>query len=61
MILDPYAGSGTTLAVARRMKRGFVGIDAGPVALRTTKERLTSMGAPMIERDVPSASRARAS
>ncbi|HEY8090545.1 MAG TPA: site-specific DNA-methyltransferase [Polyangiaceae bacterium] len=61
VILDPYAGSGTTLAVARRMKRGFVGIDAGPVALRTTKERLTAIGAAMIERDVPTASRARAS
>jgi site-specific DNA-methyltransferase (adenine-specific) len=49
LVLDPYAGSGTTLAVAHRMKRGFLGIDAGPVALRTTRERLEALGAPMTE------------
>ena len=47
-VLDPYAGSGTTLAVARRMGRRFVGIDAGPVAIATTLERL----APMVETEV---------
>ncbi|MGH7297532.1 MAG: DNA-methyltransferase [Polyangiaceae bacterium] len=50
LVLDPYAGSGTTLAVAHRMKRGFVGIDAGPVALRTTRERMEALGAAMTER-----------
>ena len=40
LVLDPYAGSGTTLFVARRTKRAFLGIDAGPVALRTTLESL---------------------
>src|SRR5579872_5343254 len=33
LVLDPYAGSGTTLAVASRMGRSFIGIDASPVAL----------------------------
>ncbi len=42
-VLDPYAGSGTTLAVAARMGRGFVGIDAGPVAIDTTLSRLAAL------------------
>ena len=50
LVLDPYAGSGTTLAVARRMNRAFVGIDAGPVALRTTRDRLAAAGSPLDER-----------
>jgi site-specific DNA-methyltransferase (adenine-specific) len=47
VILDPYAGSGTTLAVAHRTGRAFVGIDAGPVALRTIHARFAAMGAAM--------------
>jgi DNA modification methylase len=51
-VLDPYAGSGTTLAVAHRMGRGFIGIDAGPVAIATTLERLGGMvEASPLERD----------
>jgi DNA modification methylase len=50
LVLDPYAGSGTTLAVASRMRRGFVGIDASPVALQTTRERLAALGHPLVER-----------
>jgi DNA methylase len=49
LILDPYAGSGTTLAVARRMGRAFVGIDASPVALKTTRERFDAAGEPLHE------------
>jgi hypothetical protein len=49
VVLDPYAGSGTTLAVAHRMKRGFIGIDAGPVALSTTRGRLAAQGTPLVE------------
>lgn len=39
-VLDPYAGSGTTLAVAARLGRKFLGIDASPVALETLLARL---------------------
>jgi site-specific DNA-methyltransferase (adenine-specific) len=53
VVLDPYAGSGTTLAVARRLGRSFVGIDAGPVALSTTLARLGEQGE-MVERAVGS-------
>jgi site-specific DNA-methyltransferase (adenine-specific) len=50
LVLDPYAGSGTTLAVAARMKRGFLGVDASPVALETTRDRLSALGRPLAER-----------
>ncbi len=40
LVLDPYAGSGTTLAVAARMGRRFVGIDASELAIETIQKRL---------------------
>ena len=40
IVLDPYAGSGTTLAVAGRLGRVFVGIDESRVAIETAKTRL---------------------
>jgi site-specific DNA-methyltransferase (adenine-specific) len=55
LVLDPYAGSGTTLAVAHRMNRGFVGIDAGPVALDTIRDRFLAMGVVLQEEDWPQA------
>ncbi len=39
-VLDPYAGSGTTVAVAARLGRRFLGIDASPVAIETQLARL---------------------
>jgi len=44
LVLDPYAGSGTTLAVAARLGRTFVGIDQSDVALEITKNRLEISG-----------------
>jgi DNA modification methylase len=44
IVLDPYAGSGTTLAVATRMGRAFVGIDQSPVAVDTALARLARAG-----------------
>jgi len=61
LVLDPYAGSGTTLAVAHRMGREFIGIDASPVALRTTRERMAVVGSSLQERDFEPRERARAS
>jgi DNA modification methylase len=40
LILDPFCGSGTTLAVAREEGRAWIGIDADPRAVRWTQERL---------------------
>ncbi|MDB4940897.1 MAG: modification methyltransferase [Labilithrix sp.] len=44
IVLDPYAGSGTTLAVAARLGRKFVGIDQSEVALTIAKRRLEDLG-----------------
>lgn len=46
VVLDPYAGSGTTLAVAARLGRRFVGIDASEAALRIATGRLGTACAP---------------
>lgn len=39
-VLDPMSGSGTTLAVAKRLERRWLGVDRSPVALRIASERL---------------------
>jgi DNA modification methylase len=44
VVLDPYAGSGTTLAVAARLGRTFVGIDQSDVALQIATARLQAGG-----------------
>lgn len=50
-ILDPYAGSGTTLSVAARLGRPVVGIDQSQVALQIMRERFAQRGiVPRLER-----------
>jgi len=44
LVLDPYAGSATTLAVAARLKRRAVGIDESPVAIQVGETRLRALG-----------------
>lgn len=44
LVLDPYMGSGTTLAVALRLGRQAVGLDMGEEAHRVTHERLAAQG-----------------
>lgn len=39
-VLDPYAGSGTTLVVCDRLGRDAVGIDSSAVAIRVARARL---------------------
>ncbi|CAN5128380.1 hypothetical protein BH09MYX1_BH09MYX1_50770 [soil metagenome] len=41
-VLDPYAGSGTTLAVAERMKRRWLGIEREEALIELCKKRLVS-------------------
>jgi DNA modification methylase len=47
IVLDPYAGSGTTLAVAARLGRTFVGMDASATAFAIARARLEALGAPL--------------
>lgn len=44
LVLDPFAGSGTTLVAAAAAKRSFVGSDVGELAIATTKKRLDAAG-----------------
>lgn len=43
VVLDPFCGSGTTVAVAERLKRKWIGIDASPVAIRLAMSRLEAV------------------
>jgi DNA modification methylase len=43
LVLDPFAGSGTTLAVAKKLKRRFVGFELSPEYTERTRKRLASI------------------
>jgi modification methylase len=45
VVLDPFAGTGTTCAVAKRMGRRYVGIDINPAYVKIAKERIASVSA----------------
>jgi site-specific DNA-methyltransferase (adenine-specific) len=47
LVLDPYAGSGTTLAVAAKQGRRFLGMDQSEVAIETILGRLGALGLTM--------------
>ena len=39
-VLDPFCGSGTTLAVAKTLNRNYIGIDTNPDAIQIAEQRL---------------------
>ena len=43
VVLDAFAGSGTTCAVAEKLGRRWVGIDSGKLAIYTTQKRLLNL------------------
>jgi DNA modification methylase len=54
LVLDPYVGSGTTLAVCARLGRRAIGVDINPEALQIARKRLRALGErPLEERAVP--------
>jgi DNA modification methylase len=50
LVLDPFAGTGTTCAVARRMGRRYVGIDIDPAYVEIARARVHDAkgGAPLL-------------
>jgi DNA modification methylase len=44
VVLDPFCGCGTTVAVAERLGRQWIGIDISPTAVGLMKARLQKMG-----------------
>jgi DNA modification methylase len=40
LVLDPFCGCGTALAVAERLGRRWIGIDVAPLAVELTRKRL---------------------
>jgi len=45
LVLDPFCGCGTTLVVAQRLKRKWIGIDVSPTACKLMMARLKKQGA----------------
>jgi hypothetical protein len=41
LVLDPFAGTGTTLVAAKKLGRSFVGIEINPEYARLIERRLT--------------------
>lgn len=49
LILDPFCGCGTTIAVAQRLQRKWIGIDVSPSACKLMKNRVEKNGARGVE------------
>jgi len=49
LVLDPFCGCGTTLAVAQRLGRDWIGIDVSPTACKLMKRRVEQAGATGVE------------
>jgi len=43
LVLDAFAGSGTTLAVAEKLRRKWIGIDCGKLSIYTIQNRMLSL------------------
>jgi site-specific DNA-methyltransferase (adenine-specific) len=46
VVLDPFCGSGTAIAVAHRLKRRWIGIDVSPIAVDMANVRLGQRAGP---------------
>jgi DNA modification methylase len=43
IVLDAFAGSGTTLSVAEKLKRRWIGMECGKLAIYTTQKRMLNL------------------
>jgi site-specific DNA-methyltransferase (adenine-specific)/adenine-specific DNA-methyltransferase len=53
LVLDAFAGSGTTCAVAEKLGRRWIGIDAGKLAIYTIQKRMLNLRAEIGNRGAP--------
>jgi len=53
IVLDAFAGSGTTLAVAEKLQRKWIGIDCGKLAIYTMQKRLLNLREEIGEKGKP--------
>jgi len=49
LIMDPFCGCGTTVAVAQKLQRKWIGIDVSPTACKLMKNRIEKNGAIGVE------------
>jgi len=49
IVLDPMVGGGTTIAVAHKLGRRWIGIDISPTACRVAAERMRKLGISKVE------------
>jgi len=53
IVLDPFCGCGTTIAVAHKLGRRWIGIDVSPTACKLMAKRLRSLRAKFFEIGLP--------
>jgi modification methylase len=51
-VLDPFFGTGTTGAVAKQLKRHFIGIEQDAVYVAAAQERITNVPTPLFDDEV---------
>ncbi len=52
LVLDPFCGCGTSIAVAHRLGRRWVGIDVSPTACKVMVKRMRSLGVSVGESEI---------
>jgi len=48
VVLDPFMGSGTTAAIAKKLGRRFIGIELNPAYVRLAEERIKNTPSPLL-------------
>jgi site-specific DNA-methyltransferase (adenine-specific)/modification methylase len=49
VVLDPFFGTGTTGAVAKKLGRRYIGIELDPTYIEVARERIASLAAPLAD------------
>jgi DNA modification methylase len=53
VVLDPFCGCGTTIAVAHKLKREWIGVDISPTAVALMKRRMERFGIKVTTEGLP--------